>query len=292
MAIYRPSELKNLLEQLGTHPKKRFSQNFLIDGNVIRKIADLAQVQPGDEIVEIGPGPGALTEELLARGARVLSIEKDRTWADALKRLEGDITPLAADVLACPLEETIARWRNEARNEARKEARKGAKVKLVANLPYHITTPILTRVVPLHPLFSQIIVMVQDEVAERYTSPPGSRNYGSITLFFNFWSTVSYAFKVKNTSFYPSPKVASALLKFIPKPPPSSIANPELFFQMTRQAFNQRRKMLKVSLKSYLPKTSIQNTILKNPILEKRPEALSLEEFIALFHLLTGQPEP
>lgn len=269
MAIYKPTELKSLLEQLGVHPKKRFSQNFLIDGNVIRKIADLADIQPGDDVVEIGPGPGALTEELLRRGARVLAVEKDFTWADALTRLSGDVTILAEDILKCELSTQVQQWK------------KNEKVKLVANLPYHITTPILTAVVPLHKLFSDLIVMVQEEVAQRYTSAPGSKEYGSITLFLNFYADVSYGFKVKNTSFYPSPRVSSALIHL--KLKNSYLQDPEKFFQLTRQAFQQRRKMLKSSLKTILSPAAIEKM---GPLLERRPETLSLEEFISLFEAL------
>lgn len=271
MPIYRPSELKSLLEQMGAHPKKRFSQNFLIDGNVIRKIADLADIKPGDEVVEIGPGPGALTEELLSRGARVIAIEKDTTWADSLSRLEGDLTVIADDVLECNLELLVRGWL------------KGDKAKLVANLPYNITTPILTGIAPLASLFSDVIVMVQEEVARRFTSPPGSREYGSITLFLNFWSEVKYGFKVKNSSFYPSPKVDSALIQLKLKPAPL-IQNQDKFFEMTRKAFGQRRKMLKVSLREILPASVLSEN---QALLEKRPEALSLQDFIVLYELIS-----
>lgn len=272
MPIYRPSELKALLEQMGAHPKKRFSQNFLIDGNVIRKIADLADIQPGDEVVEIGSGPGALTEELLTRKARVLAIEKDPLWAESLARLPGDLTVMADDVLTCPFESLVGEWL------------KGKRAKLVANLPYNITTPILVKIAPLENLFSEIIVMVQEEVARRLVSAPGSREYGSITLFLNFWSDVSYGFKVKNSSFYPAPKVDSALIRLKLKEPPH-VSDREKFFEMTRKAFGQRRKMLKVSLKELLAAPILKEN---RALLEKRPEALSLEEFIALFSLISA----
>lgn len=271
MAVYKPTELNALLEQLGTHPKRKFSQNFLIDGNVIRKIADLAQIQSGDEVVEIGSGPGALTEELLKRGARLFAIERDPIWADSLARLAGDLTIYQADVLKSPIDELVQKWK------------KNLKVKLVANLPYHITTPILTRFAPLHLLFSDLVVMVQEEVARRYTALPGSREYGSITVFLDFWTDASYGFKVKNSCFYPSPKVDSAIIHLLLKPPPLPFAISDRFFHMTRQAFGQRRKMLKTSLKEWLTPDAYERWSL---LLSKRPETLSLNEFIALFEYL------
>lgn len=270
MPLYRPSELADLLKSMGTSPKKRYSQNFLIDGNIIRKIVHLADINPGDDIVEIGPGPGALTEALLEKGARILAIEKDPLWAGALERLGGDITVVSDDVLSCPLEQLIQSWKKQ------------DKVKVVANLPYHITTPILTRLVPHSNLFSNIVVMVQEEVARRFTAPHGGRDYGSITLFLNFWSEVSYGFKVKSSSFYPAPKVDSALIKLILKTEIPNV-DPELFFEFTRTAFQQRRKMLKVSLKNWLlPELKLT----QEKLLKKRPEALSLDDFITLFKLV------
>lgn len=267
MPLYRPSELKALLESMGTSPKKRYSQNFLIDGNIVRKIAELADIKPGDEVLEIGPGPGALTEILLEKGARILAIEKDPIWAAALERLGGDITVIGDDVLACPLKETIEAWKKQ------------PKIKIVANLPYHITTPILTTIAPMGDLLSEIIVMVQDEVAQRFSAPHGSREYGSITLFLNFWSKVEYGFKVKRSSFYPSPNVDSALIKLTLKEVHPNV-DVDRFFEFTRKAFGQRRKMLKVSLKELLTPEQITANL---TILQKRPEALSLDDFIELF---------
>ena len=141
MPLYRPSELRALLNELGTHPKKSHSQNFLIDGNIIRKIADFAEVKEGDQILEIGPGPGALTEELLRRKARVLAVEKDPVLAKKLADLTGELTVVTGDVLDCSLEELVGNWKKE-----------GA-IKVVANLPYHITTPILVLLTPARELF-------------------------------------------------------------------------------------------------------------------------------------------
>ena len=124
--------------------------------------------------------------------------------------------------------------------------------------------------------------MVQEEVARRYTSPPGSREYGSISLFLSYWAELTYGFKVKPSSFYPPPKIESAVIKLALRTPPK-ISDPERFFQMTRKAFGQRRKMLKVSLREFLSEKALKDHKL---LLQKRPEQLGLQEFIALFESL------
>lgn len=274
MAIYKPSELASFLSELGIHPKKGLSQNFLIDGNIIRKIVGAANVQPGDWVVEIGPGPGALTEELLKAGASVIAIEKDRTLAEALKRLQTEdqrLEVFCQDVQEFPIEEVL----------------KGkSQVKLIANLPYHLTTPIITRFIPLIEHFSDLVVMVQDEVAKRLTSPPGNKVYGSITVFINYFTNPTYAFKVGRNCFYPPPNVDSAILHLKLKTPPK-VSDEKAFFEMTRGAFEQRRKMLRASLKELYPPEKVMAALEKMGLAPTvRPEELSLNEFITLFELL------
>lgn len=274
MPRFRPTELTQLLKQMGVSPKKSYSQNFLIDGNVIEKIVQLADIKEGDNVVEIGPGPGALTEALLNRGARILAVEKDPLWAGELENLGGDLEVVSDDVLTCPLESLVQNWKSQ------------DKVKIVANLPYHITTPILTKIAPHKELFKEIVVMVQEEVARRFSSQPGSKEYGSITVFLNFWAEVAYGFKVKRSSFYPSPNVDSALIKLTLKETLPDV-DPDKFFEFTRTAFGQRRKMLKVSLKEWF---SDDVKAKEMGVLTRRPETLSLDDFLRLFKLSKKQP--
>jgi 16S rRNA (adenine1518-N6/adenine1519-N6)-dimethyltransferase len=276
MPIYRPSELRDLLESLGVSPKKGFSQNFLIDGNVIRKIADTANICENDLVLEIGAGPGALTEELLKRGAEVIAVEKDPVWASALKKWEHPrLTVYEDDILKFPLEEVF----------------KGKKsIKVAANLPYHITTPIITKLAPLYPLFSDLIVMVQDEVAVRLASPHGSRDFGSISVFLQYWSDVSYAFKVKKVSFYPAPKVDSAVVHL--KLKAGVLEDSEPFFAMTREAFKHRRKMLRGALSDLYEPAAVEKALVEldlNPL--SRPENLGVQEFLKLFGKLSSCAE-
>lgn len=278
LAMHKPSELLNFLEGLGIHPKKALSQNFLIDGNIIRKIVSSAGVHAGDVVLEIGPGPGSLTAALLDAGAQVIAIEKDRVLAEALKRFEASgklLEIVTADVLECALGELLI-----------KHLKPGHKGKVIANLPYHITTPIVAKLLQFSGMISDIVIMVQDEVAKRFVGKPRTPDYGSLTLFLNYYTEPKYVFKVSRNCFYPAPNVDSAVVHLKLRPPPL-VSDENRFFQMTRTAFKQRRKMLRVSLKQiYLPSKIEEalQAIGKSSL--ARPEELSLAEFIAFFEQL------
>lgn len=278
MPLYRPSELRQFLLDNGLSPKKVLSQNFLIDGNILNKIVTTASVEEGDVILEIGPGPGALTELLLTKKAHVIAVEKDRELCALLSRLEnlpGKLSLYNEDIMAFSIEEHV-----------RKELGNGKKAKVIANLPYHLTTPILEKLLPMHSLFSRIVVMVQDEVAHRLTAASGNKEYGSFTVYVNFYSSPSYAFQVKRRCFHPAPKIDSAIVAMDLRPPPGDIS-PENFFQMTRAGFQMRRKMLRRSLAKLYPIEMVSHTLESlgiNP--ECRPEELSIEQFLALYRSL------
>jgi len=266
---YRPTDLALFLDELGVKPKKRLSQNFLIDGNIIRKIVALAEVDKESSILEIGPGPGALTEALLATGAHVTAIEKDTTFAKALERLQTKdhhLTVIAKDVLTVDMGTLFKK-----------------KAKVVANFPYHITTPILSALLPMHEKFESITCMVQKEVADRFIAPCGTKDYSSFSVFLQFYSQPIYGFTVQPTCFYPRPKVKSAVMKLILKKPPK-VSSVDRFFEMTRTAFQKRRKMMRASLKDLYGSKAISSALQligKNPL--ARPEELSLDDFLRLF---------
>lgn len=278
MPIYKPTELRQYLEELGISPKKGLSQNFLLDGNIIRKIVALAELTPDDVVVEVGPGPGALTEALLETGATVLAVEKDQVLATALGRLhsqKGNIKIYCDDILTFPIEKEVSRHLS-GHNKA----------KVIANLPYHLTTPIITQLIPKDHIFSHIVVMVQDEVAHRIVAKPGTKEFGSLSIFLRFYSEPHYGFQVSRNCFYPKPNVESAVVKFDIRPPPD-VSNEEEFFRMTRTAFGQRRKMLRTSLRGLYEPDRVQDIleeIGKSP--KSRPEELSLEDFLELFERL------
>ncbi len=276
--MYKPSELHLFLSELGISPKKSLSQNFLIDGNIVRKIISIARIQPQDLILEIGPGPGSLTQALLEAGAQVVAVEKDKALATALQRLQTPNHQLEIfneDILTFSLEKIAQRLKGQDQS------------KVIANLPYHLTTFILTRFILEHRLFSSLIVMVQEEVARRLTAAPGTKDYSSFTVFMHFYTNPHYAFSVSRHCFYPQPQVDSAIIILDLKPPPLTQGEEKQFFNLTRTAFEHRRKMLRASLKTLFDPQSISaalEAIGQNPL--ARPEDLSLSEFLQFYQIL------
>lgn len=261
------------LNGLGINPKKALSQNFLIDGNIIRKIVATADVKPDDVVLEIGPGPGSLTEALLDTGARVIAVELDKTLAGALERLKSPTRNLevhCCDILHFPLESLSP----------------SKKMKVIANLPYNVTTPIISKLVTRTDQFSTLTLMVQDEVARRFTADSGNSDYSSFTIFLNFYSHPKYAFGVSKNCFFPPPKVESAIVSLTLHEPPT-VSDVDRFFKLTRTAFEHRRKMLRASLKDLYGSerlTEALKGLSLNPL--ARPENLSLEDFLKLFEKL------
>ncbi len=278
MPLYKPSELHLFLNQLGIHPKKGLSQNFLVDGNILRKIISVSKVEAGDLVLEIGPGPGALTQALLEAGAHVIAVEKDPILAKALEGLQTNdnrLTIYCEDIMLFKLEAVLTPI-----------LMNGKRAKVIANLPYNITTPIIVKLAPQRHLISAMILMVQEEVARRYVAQPKTSDYGSITVFLNYFTRPRYAFGVSPNCFYPVPTVKSAIVILELKPPPdvSSEAN---FFLMTRTAFEHRRKMLRGSLRDlYSPEAVIHALEAIGYHSQTRPEDLSLDDFVALFREL------
>ncbi len=275
MKLYRASELRLYLEELGLDAKKGLSQNFLIDGNILRKIVAAAEVHPHDHVLEVGPGPGALTEFLLDGQASVTAVELDVHFAKALKRLQEKGRPLQIfqqDFLDFPLEEFFQEQKTTS-----------GKWKIVANLPYHITTPILTKLLPLHTWIDSVTIMVQKEFARRMTAKAQSADYGSFTLFTEFYSHPTYCFTVEPTCFYPRPKVQSAVVHCKLRKPPLQDSQ-EDFFKLTRSAFQKRRKMLRASLKDLYSPERVECALVEMGLtLKARPEELSLDQFLILF---------
>lgn len=279
MKISNPKELQKFLTENGLIAKKSASQNFLIDGNIIHKIILEADLFKEDFVIEIGPGPGALTEALLETDCEVLAIEKDERLASLLERFsteENRLTIFTCDFLEFPLEDFL-----------KNKLPPGKKAKVVANLPYHITTPILEKLIPLHFLISDLIVMVQKEVAARFIAKVGSKDYSSFTIFLQFFSRVKYCFTIEPSCFSPKPTVQSAVIHLQLTPPPP-IQSAENFFKLTRTAFGKRRKMMRASLKEIYPPSLVEASLEKmnlNP--QIRPEELSLNQFIELYKTLS-----
>lgn len=260
------SELISFLKSIEARPRKGLSQNFLVDPTVVRKIIDLAEIEPGEPVLEIGPGPGALTAALLDKGARVYAVEMDPVFTQELGRLQnGNLNVFQSDILKFPLE------------------RLPKKIKVVANLPYHITTPILEKLFAAS--FSSITIMVQKEVADRMAAGPGSKVFGSLSVFVQFYSKVAGSFTVPPASFYPQPKIDSTVIRLDSTAAPE--VDPVQFFGLVHKAFQQRRKMITSTLG--LGKEEVRQALVEvgaRP--DARPETLSLDQWASLTKKLTN----
>ncbi len=267
--LYKPSILKSFLNTIEAAPNKRLSQNFLIDGNVLQKLIDCAQITPNDTVLEIGPGPGVITEALLKTGAQVIAVEKDRKFANALPRLTSEnLTVYWEDFLKFEMQNLPKRF------------------KVISNLPFHLTTPILTKLLPLHSKVESLTLIAQEEFAKRAIAAPGSKDFSSLTLFLEYYAHASVSFFIPATCFYPKPKVNSALIQLIPKNPPTEL-NADHFFSVTRTAFGQRRKTLKRSLQKLFSAEQVSHALHEMKLtLDIRPEQLSFENFKELTQIL------
>ena len=264
-------------ERAGVRPKKRFGQHFLTDRNIVRKIVEAAGVAPGDHVLEIGPGTGMLTAGLIEAGAKVLAIEVDRELAEGLK---GRFQPDSFEVMTVDALKLSYRGLASERN---------VKYKLVANLPYYISGPILSKLLEEREAFSIMVLMFQKEVATRLASGPGSRDYGILSVIAQAFTDVKKEFDIPSRLFFPKPKVDSSVLSFRVLDGPRIALDDEAFFKkVVRGAFGSRRKMLINSLTiPGLEKKEIGEALLEASIDQsRRGETLNLNEFGRLAHAL------
>lgn len=279
MPIYRPSELLPFLQAHQLMIKKSLSQNFLIDGNIIHKIVDLAEVSPDDFVIEIGPGPGALTQALLNAKAQVLALELDDKLAQALHRLQTPdqrLTIISVNALDFSWEKELSA-----------RLRPGQKAKVISNLPYHITSPILGKLLHLSQLISQVTIMIQKEVALRILAQPGTKDISSLSIFVQYYSDPTYGFTVKPSCFIPQPKVQSSVIRLNLKTERLNEDAPA-FFSFIHTAFQQRRKTLRASLKSKYGTQEIIKALQEIGLKEDaRPEMLHLDQWLRLFQAIS-----
>lgn len=246
------TETKRLLDKYNLRPKKKFGQNFLIDEKVIHGILKAAELGPGDTVVEIGPGLGSLTEHLVRRSGQVLAIEIDSQLIPLLKEKMNSYTGfeiLEEDVLKVNLDQAV------------KEAFPQAKFpyKVVANLPYYITTPIIMKLLEEKYQIETMVLMVQQEVGERLQARPGTKEYGALSVAVQFYTEPELVFKVPPGAFRPIPEVSSAVMKLkVRKVPAVTPQDEKFFFRVVRAAFGQRRKTLVNALSNSFAELSKQ----------------------------------
>jgi 16S rRNA (adenine1518-N6/adenine1519-N6)-dimethyltransferase len=277
--MQEPGEIKTMdvLKKHGFNFKRKWGQNFLFDKNFLRRMAKGADIKLGDSVVEIGPGAGTLTKALLEEGARVLAVEIDEALIPVLRDvLQGmDAAVVCGDVLKMNIDNLV------------QEYDFSFPYKIVANLPYYITTPILMSILENEYRFELLVIMVQWEVAERLTAKPGTKEYGAITLAVNYYTESRILYKVPRHLFTPVPDVDSAVVCFTPRAePPVKVRSKNFMFKIIKAGFNQRRKTLANSL------LLVESNMAKSKLLQildragidslRRGETLSLHEYAKL----------
>lgn len=262
--------------------KKGLGQNFLIDLTAIQKIVAAAEIKPGDQVIEIGPGIGSLTEQLLLAGAKVLAYEVDDRLPEILQNELppahlADFKLVMQDILQADFKQDLAGF-----------FKSNQPVKIVANLPYYITTPIIFNLLNSGLNFTSLTLMMQQEVADRIAAEPGGKDYGPLTLAVQNQMQVELALAVSHRSFWPQPKVDSAVLVLRPLPQPRYPGKTADFNRLVKMCFAQRRKTLNNNLKAVVPDKEQRAEIFEKMQVPAniRPEKLSLDQFISLVSLI------
>ena len=281
--LSNPKKTIEVIQKYQFDFQKKFGQNFLIDGRVLEKIMDAADIGAEDFVLEIGPGIGTMTQYLAERARQVMAVEIDRNLIPILSETLSDydnVEILNADILKIDLRKTV------------EEKNQGKSIKVVANLPYYITTPIIMELFESEIPVDNITVMVQKEVADRMQAQPGTKDYGALSLAVQFYAEPYIVANVPPNCFMPRPKVGSAVIRLTRhQNPPVEVKNKKLLFQLIRASFNQRRKTLQNGIKNFsglsFSKEEVADALEQigvSPTI--RGEALSLEQFAELCSLL------
>ena len=267
--------IEQLLRQAGLRPRKRLGQHFLIDGNLMRRLVACAELAPDEAVLEVGPGTGGLTEQLLPLVAQLAAVEADRDLVALLTSRLGEaanFTLFAGDVLETKhaLHPELRDWLASA---------SGRPLKLVANLPYQIATPLVMNLLLDYPQVTRFCFTVQREVGERVLAGPGSKAYGPLSIVAQALSAVQLVARVPGSAFWPVPQVESVMLRLDrgPTPFPSEAALRH-FVRVVRETFEHRRKTLRAALKYVLPETAAAG-LADEFDLTRRPETFALTEW-------------
>lgn len=274
--LYSPKYIKEIINRYEFEFSKSLGQNFLIDGNILKNISKAAAITKEDLVLEIGPGIGTLTEELALNAKKVVAVELDKSLLPILDETLKDydnIEIVQGDILEIDIKKLI------------EEKLDGGPVKVVANLPYYVTTPIIGKLLEEDSNIHSIVVMVQKEVADRIVAEPNNKQYGSLSLFINFYTYPEIMLKVPKTVFMPQPKVDSAVIKLTIKEELPDVDR-KVFFKVVKSAFSKRRKTLLNSLSS--GELGLEKEIIKDVLKEAniphniRAENLKIEDFIKI----------
>ena len=287
MPIANPVRTNAIVNRYFMHAKKNLGQNFLVDLAAIKGIVAAADIQVGDQVIEIGPGIGSLTEQILLAGAKVAAYEVDTDLPEILKnelpaKLDGQVLDerfklIMKDVLKANFKEDIGDFFDFNRP-----------IKIVANLPYYITTPILFDLIKSELDFVSLTLMMQKEVAERLVAKPKTKAYGPLSIAVQTRMSVVFDEEVKSSSFMPRPKVDSAVVTLKPLSKKYDIADYKYFDHLVKISFSQRRKTLNNNLKTLIKDKDEREKIIASLNLDPRvrPEELTIAQFIELAHLV------
>lgn len=276
----------NIVRRHNIKAQKKFGQNFLTDDNVLDEIVEAAGVGSSDHVIEIGPGLGTLTKRLAEKAGHVTAIEIDRQMIPVLDEVLSEYENtrvICADVLKTDMQEIAGMYPDE-------------NVKVVANLPYYITTPIVTGLLESGVRYKSITVMVQTEVAERMQTGPGSKEYGALSLAVQYYSKPRIIVDVPPESFYPMPGVDSSVIRLdLYEEPPVRVKDPDRMFRIIKASFMQRRKTLSNALQNnpdtHIPREKTEEILESLGLdLKIRGEALTLEQFAAFSDLVSVKP--
>ena len=271
-------ETQMLLNQYGLRANKKLGQNFLINEQVINEIIEKSNIDKDDTVLEIGPGLGSLTKALLNNAKRVIAVELDENMVNILKNRfnNENLEIINDDILKVDLNQIINKY---------------GKIKVVANLPYYITTPIVMKLLEDEYDIESITVMVQKEVGKRLCAEPGSRDFGAVTVGVNYYSKAKIVIDVPKDNFLPIPEVDSCVIKLdILDTPPVELKDKKRFFRLVKAAFSQRRKTINNSLASgEFSKDAVLQVLNKLGIDAKlRAENLSIQDFANITNELIG----
>lgn len=274
---YSPKKMMHLLEQYGFDFKKSYGQNFIIDENVIASIVEQSGIGSNTMVIEIGPGAGSLTYHLSLKAKNVLCYEIDDRLDPVLKyNLEGvsNVDIIYQDFLVANVVDDLKKYDYD-------------ELYVIANLPYYITTPIIMKLIEDGILVSKIVVMVQKEVGNRFKAVPGSKDYGSLSVFLNYYFDVRKLMDISRNIFIPRPNVDSIVVEFRRKKDFIKVQNKDLFFQLIRDSFMYKRKTIRNNLKSYDLEVISEVLDQYGYDLSVRAEQLSLEVFVDIANALS-----
>ncbi|WP_130863056.1 16S rRNA (adenine(1518)-N(6)/adenine(1519)-N(6))-dimethyltransferase RsmA [Bacilliculturomica massiliensis] len=287
--LYSPATIRQIKDRHNFRLTKSLGQNFLTDGNIVDKIVESAAAGPTDLIIEIGPGIGVLTAAAAAAAGQVVAVEIDRNLipvlAETLKEYD-NVEIINRDILKTDLTEVIGNY--EKINGAERTG-----VKIIGNLPYYITTPIIMKILEDGVKADSLTIMLQKEVADRILAGPGTKIYGALSVAVQYYCTVSLVAKVPKEVFVPQPKVDSAVIRLdLRKEKPVELISEEAFFATVRGGFGQRRKTLLNSLTGVMGRTKEEiGEALKQAGIDprRRAETLSIQEFADLANAIAGR---